>query len=148
MNDESAEVVPGEKAGDRRRLVFRIVLAGWLVGIALVTLSPVPGRGQSLNLRPGHDLTYHWAMLNVVVNAVLYAPFGAVAAGARVGLGAWWRVVGAAVALATTIEVVQYYAGIGRAADVNDVLADALGAVAAYGVVAARRRRTRVAPAG
>ena len=130
----------------RRQALARAALVAWLVVVLMLTLFPNPGRGQSYNLRPGADLSCSRSLLNLGVNLLLFAPLGAFATAAQVRLGSWWRVLAVATALSLTIEAAQWVTKVGRAADANDVVGNAAGALVAFAVTAvlaqqARRRR-------
>ncbi len=119
---------------DRWRQPARLALIGWLVVVLILTLSPNPGRGQSLNLQPGADLAYGRAMLNLAVNVLLFLPFGALAGLAHLRLGSWWRAPLIAALLSSGIEVAQHYGEAGRAADINDVIANTFGTALGVGL--------------
>jgi glycopeptide antibiotics resistance protein len=106
-------------------------------------LSPNPGRGQSLNLRPGVDLSYGQAVLNFFVNVLLFVPYGAFASAAHVGLASRWRVLLFAAALSCSVEVIQWYSRVGRQADINDIIANAVGALIGIMLAAVVKRATR-----
>lgn len=114
-------------------------LAGWFLLLASVvvilgvTLSPGMAAGaRSVNLRPGHDiwlelhnLDLRTGLVNVFGNVALFMPLGFLLVTA-LGDGVGRAVVGGAL-LSATIESFQYQ--IGRAADIDDVLLNAAGAL-------------------
>lgn len=80
------------------------------------------------------DLILHltFSPLNVAANVLLFLPAGAVPVLARLRWVAW--AVPIAVVGSILIEVVQYVADLGRTADLNDVLANGLGAALGAGL--------------
>lgn len=128
-------------------------LTGWFLLLAAVavilgvTLGHSHTGYHSANLRPGHDI---WLELrsvkprigvaNIVGNVAMFVPVGFLLVTA-VGDGLVRAVVGGAL-LSATIECCQYR--IGRAADIDDVLLNAtgalLGALAAFLALRAARR--------
>lgn len=132
-------------------------LTGWFLLLASVvvvlglTLSPGMSSGmRSVNLRPGHDiwlelhnLNPRVGLINIFGNVAMFVPIGFLLVTA-VGDGIARAVLGGAL-LSTTIECCQYQ--IGRAADIDDVLLNAtgalLGAVAGVVLVAVVRKAVR-----
>lgn len=113
-------------------------LAGWFLLLACVALILGATLGQaqtglhSFNLRPGrsiwlelHEVDPRVGLVNVVGNVALFAPLGFLLV---VALGDSVRraMIGGAL-LSATIECTQYQ--IGRAADIDDVLLNATGAL-------------------
>lgn len=99
---------------------------GWLCSLVTLTLVPVDLGGSSVNLVPFDRLFWDWfSILNFFLNILLFLPAGVLIAYSRVTPISLWVV--AAIGLSTTIEVCQHYWGLGRAADVNDVIASTLG---------------------
>jgi glycopeptide antibiotics resistance protein len=129
-------------------------LAGWFLLLAVVTviLGATLGHSQagyhSANLRPGHDIwlelrhvSAQTGVVNILGNIVMFVPVGFLLVTA-VGDGVRRAVVGGAL-LSATIECCQYQ--IGRAADIDDVLLNATGALlGALGAVLAVRALDRV----
>jgi glycopeptide antibiotics resistance protein len=126
-----------------RRREARIGLAVWVLLVAVLTLAPNPGRGQRLNLTPGFTSAYGHREVAVgfALNVVLFLPFGLLAADASVGLRRWWQVLAVAALLSIGIETAQWFAHIGRAADINDVIANAAGGLIGYVLRAAQQPR-------
>jgi len=123
-------------------------LAGWFLLLACVALILGATLGQSqtglhsVNLRPGHsiwlelhDVDGRIGLVNVVGNVALFAPLGFLLVSA-LGDNVRRAMIGGAL-LSATIECLQYQ--IGRAADIDDVLLNASGALvgAIIAVVAA-----------
>jgi hypothetical protein len=111
-----------------------IALAMWLAAAADLTLQP--GHAGRLNLVPfafGATATPFEPLSNIL----LFVPLGILTA----SLG--WRllaVVGIGLGVSLLIEVTQYQLNEGRAADVNDLLENALGALLGWLVALAVRR--------
>lgn len=127
------------RAGAPAPVRARWALATWLTVVAAVTLVPVTGGGSRVNLTPGADLSTSPAFLaNATGNVALFVPLGALlaAAGPRLRLA---LVVVLAAGLSVAIEAVQYSAGLGRATDANDVVANSLGALLGGLIVASSR---------
>ncbi|MFE6254715.1 VanZ family protein [Agromyces sp. NPDC057865] len=137
----------GERTGGRTALVVMfavyLVLLVWIVlwkvelpwlgeesrrVIKLVPFVAGPGTGAS---RP----------LEVVANVLLFVPFGV-----YVGLlaPAWsrWRAAVVFAASSVALEVAQYVLAVGSS-DVSDVIANTVGGLAGFGLLAAVRRRLR-----
>jgi positive regulator of sigma E activity len=127
-----------------RSVVIRRVAAAGLVlsllAIALVTLLPTAGAGEGrvANLVPGRGLTRPWQAIaagNVLGNVALFVPLGLLGPVRFTLLVRLPRLVAAAAALSLGIEATQYLFDLGRAADVNDVLFNVVGAIAGWLVV-------------
>ncbi len=118
----------------RKQLFARIALASWLVTVIALTLAPNPGRGQRINLHPSLDLTHDLrnTVLNVLANLLLFMPFGALASAANIGVKTWWRVLLAAAVVGSGLEAAQWFMEVGRATDINDVIANALGSMVGF----------------
>lgn len=96
----------------------------YLLGIAALTLFPfTPGVATS----PGW--TMHFWAFDFAANVLVFVPIGVALHRAR-----WWRVLSFAFALSLAIEVCQHW--LPRQQDVNDLIANTLGAAA--GLVLAR----------
>lgn len=123
---------------------------GWLCALAVLTLVPVDLGGNSVNLIPLHGLWGDaFSILNFGLNILLFTPSGALIAYSRAKPRIVWIL--ATVIISIAIELAQHYGDLGRAGDINDVLAGALGLAA--GVVVAggfghARRRTVEPTAG
>lgn len=113
-------------------------LAGWFLLLACVALILGATLGQSQsglhssNLRPGHsiwlelhDVDARIGLVNVLGNVALFAPLGFLLVTA-LGDSIRRAMIGGAL-LSATIECLQYR--IGRAADIDDVLLNASGAL-------------------
>ncbi|MFN8623503.1 MAG: VanZ family protein [Chloroflexota bacterium] len=126
-----------------------VLLALSLFAILALTILPGtqpsgPASGRSLvpfedlarSLQPGMPAyATDLAVANLVANLLLFLPFG-FALGLRFPTARWWRPLLVVVALSVSIELVQLLAGMGRSADVTDVLTNTLGGL--LGWVAAR----------
>lgn len=120
--------------GRRLRTLGGGILAAAVVLVAATTLLPVgggapasvntdPGATISNYLRVGDDLL---SARNLGLNIALFVPVGlGLALWRRWGIG---RVVPVAVLASTLVETVQYLFPLGRAADVDDVILNTLGA--------------------
>ncbi len=98
----------------------------YLLGIAALTLFPfTPGAATS----PGWTMHFWVFDFDFAANVLAFVPIGVALHRSR-----WWRVLGFAFALSLTIEVCQHW--LPRQQDVNDLLANTLGAAA--GLVLAR----------
>ncbi len=111
--------------------------AGAIVGTApwlWMIMQPSAGQNRRINLEPLHDLlTVPVSALpvQVVGNLLVFAAAGfclPIRCGWLAGL---WRILGAATAGSAALEVLQYTLDIGRVSSVDDVLLNAVGAVAA-----------------
>ena len=137
-----------------RRACYDGLLAVWMVGIAVLTLSPgagagLPGMEPSVRLVPFGDITdlvtssAHWEVPFVQIggNLVLFAVGGALMT-LRRGHGVR-RVVLTFLALGLVIEATQFFVG-GRSAVLDDVILAGLGAgIGAAAVTGARRLARR-----
>jgi glycopeptide antibiotics resistance protein len=110
--------------------------------------SVVPFEDLVRSLRPGMPAyATDLAVGNLAANLLLFLPFG-FALGLRFPTASWWRPLVAIVALSVGVELVQLLAGMGRSADVTDVLTNTVGgllgwAAARLVVGLARSRRAR-----
>lgn len=109
---------------------------GWLCGLAVLTLVPVDLGGNSVNLIPFHGLWGDtFSILNFGLNTLLFMPAGALIAYSRARPFIIWVL--ATVMVSISIELAQHYGDLGRAGDINDVLAGATGLAA--GILVAQR---------
>jgi glycopeptide antibiotics resistance protein len=124
----------------RHVIAVRCALAVWAVAVLVLTLRGQPGGGDRLNLTPGAVLragdTFH-ALADTARNVALFFPLGALAAAARIRLDGWVRVALSAASLSAAIEAVQRFGHLGRAADVDDVIANVLGALIGFALARA-----------
>jgi glycopeptide antibiotics resistance protein len=131
------------------------VLPVAIAAILVVTLRPGDaGIGGGFNLEPFRDLRMSLAsgvlvdipVQNLFGNLAMFVPFGVAAAWTFPGRSIAVVTV-AALVLSTTIEIIQSQPGIGRSADITDVMMNTTGA--ALGALAwrvfARWRGTRLA---
>lgn len=108
----------------------RLGLAAWACVVVAMTLVPLAGGGQHVNVVPGRAVSGSLASLaNILGNIALFVPLGLLGRHAVPALRVP-GVVGAAAVISTAIEVLQHFAHLGRAADINDVLANVVGATA------------------
>lgn len=119
------------------RVVSRIFLAGTLVVIVVVTLHPNISRrsstGNHVNLVPleglwqqVNNLDPMIGAVNILGNVALFVPLGLFVFLALDG-GSVLRATACGVLLSVTIETLQLFTG--RAADIDDVLLNTLGAL-------------------
>jgi glycopeptide antibiotics resistance protein len=129
--------------GDTRtpRVVATIVLVLWfgfVVFAALIgptNLAPDLPR-PSFNLVPwgsflGHEIVGR-EREEVIGNLVLFMPLGALLPFIVPRLTAWWRVALIAFVISFALETTQYVANVGRSADVDDAILNALGAIVGW----------------
>lgn len=141
--------VPHHRAvsANRPRLAWlaRLALAGYLGAVLALTLVPLPGDPDDLNLVPLRGIlrTYEdrgaaYGTVQVVGNLLLLAPAGALLPLAFPRLRPRHAVLGALV-FAVAVEVAQL--GIsGRSADVDDLWTNTLGAAVGYAATTLLRR--------
>lgn len=129
----------------RRLRAARLALAGYLGLVLALTLAPAPGGPHPLNLVPtaGIQKTYidrgaAFGTAQVVGNLLLLAPAAILLRASYPGTRLRHVLVGA-VLLSAGIELVQWQVTVGRAADIDDVWLNTLGA--ALGYLAADRVR-------
>lgn len=138
-----------------RRNTRRAALAAALVAIAAITLQPSPGSAADARATPILCLVCgSFGAVDVLLNIVLFLPFGAALAALDVPLG---RAVVRGLLVSFTIELLQFTVIPGRDASLSDVVTNTLGtALGAAGWVrlpallfpappAARRLRTAAA---
>jgi glycopeptide antibiotics resistance protein len=117
-----------------------VALGAYLALVLAVTMVPVPGGPHELNLVPTEgirrtyqDKGFAFGTVQVVGNLLMLAPAGALLRFAfprfRLRDGAL-----AAAALSIGIELVQWQVAIGRAADIDDVWMNTLGAAVGHAV--------------
>jgi glycopeptide antibiotics resistance protein len=104
----------------------------WLGGvqrvIKLVPFAPSAGSGAS-------------APSEVVANLLLFIPFGVYLA-LLAPRWAWWRIAGVVAGASLVLEGAQYVLAIGSS-DVTDILVNAAGGLAGFGLLTLARRRLR-----
>jgi len=131
----------------------RVVLAGYLALLLAMTLAASPfhaavntegtagragvsGLAEHLNLVPlrsiGRYVAGPWPVVRVELlgNVAAFVPFGVLVPLAWGRRLRWWQVLAAGVALSVGIEVAQFAFVPARAADVDDVVLNALGIAA------------------
>lgn len=127
------------------------ILAAAVVLIVATTLLPVAaGKPSSVNVDPGATIGNYLrfgddllSARNIGLNVALFVPFG-------LGLALWrrWgtgRVLPVGVMVSALVETSQFVLPLGRAADVDDVILNAVGAT--IGAVTVSVVRTVVGPA-
>jgi VanZ family protein len=120
-----------------RRAATRALLAAYALGLAWWTIllaNPAQTAERHANLVPFREIARslsapdtRYGLLNLWGNVVAFVPVGvlgllALRRGSRV---AWLIVLGAGTALSVVLEVAQY--GVGRSADVDDVILNGIG---------------------
>jgi glycopeptide antibiotics resistance protein len=123
------------------RLLAALLLALWLIGGLWLTLQaahPLPGQVVDDNLVPFHTLRIYLDNLgspfwlrNLFGNLGLLFPIGLLGPIALQSLREWWRVALLALAYSATIELIQLVVP-DRAADVDDVIVNVIGALLGY----------------
>ena len=142
---------PALRRGDRRSAMAaaaRVLLAGSVLAVLLLTLTGTgTGVGRSVNVVPLDglrlsitNLNVSLGVANIVGNVLLFAPLGAF--GVLASRLEAWRVVAAGCTLSVGLESAQYW--IGRAADIDDVLLNTLGAALGAIVAVSVRRSLKV----
>ncbi len=130
---------PGEPP-DLVRTLARLALAGYLLVLLKLTLFAFPQPDSSLRLRPLATVAHYWALggpemvRNLGGNLAAFVPLGALAP-----LVVRWRVtafgaVGLGAVASLAIEVAQFLSR-RRVADVDDVLLNAAGCLAGFGLL-------------
>jgi hypothetical protein len=115
-----------------------VLLTGWLVVIAAVTLTPTGGASRTLSLCFGCGESGGSGLL---LNVLLFVPLGALLV--RIGSSVW-RAALLGFALSAAIEVTQWLAIAGRTTSLSDLLANATGAL--VGALLWRERAALFAP--
>ena len=102
----------------------------WLCSIVFMTVRPGSGLGVRLNLVPV-VVDGPGSAFDALLNTLVFVPPGMLLA-----LLGWRFLASAAVALAISlaIEVTQYLTNWGRTADINDLITNAIGAGAGWGL--------------
>ncbi|MEL4320082.1 VanZ family protein [Leifsonia sp. YIM 134122] len=146
----------------QRRLLAGVLLAVYLVVLALVVLWPEPvdkpaNHEVYASIIWFHEHGFAWVTYDTIEftsNVVMFLPFGIIMT-VLLGRRRWWISTLAAVALSSAIELVQLLALPDRYPSVRDVIANSTGAligsllVLLIGTLIARRgRRVRVADRG
>lgn len=127
------------RTSDRHRRRLGQTLCGlWLVAVLGLTLWPRPG-GRSVDLVPLrslwnlllHSVDWQVPFVQVLGNVALFAPAGMLVPLVLRGplRRARWSSVAAAMAVAVVVEALQWTAGLGRVASVDDVLLAGLGSL-------------------
>lgn len=153
---------PSRRAIATALLVARILLVGYLLGVALIAFWPTPVDRDFRGLL--YDITdffgaggMPWAdtyrFIEFAANILFFVPFGALVTWVA---GRWWLGILLGVLVAGAIELVQAAALPERYSTLQDVLANSLGAALgaglaillglATGLRRRRRRRPRPAP--
>ena len=132
-------VVRARVARPPSRTVVAVTLAAWLVALLFMTLRPA-GSIERINLVP--DLGgAGFSAFDTLANVAVFLPLGLVLAAA--GYKAL-PAIGAGLGVSFCIEVLQYVADAGRAADVNDLITNTAGAALGWAIGwAIRAGRTR-----
>src|SRR5919106_414729 len=138
------------------RAIALLVLAAWLVVGMSFTLfpgNPAPGQVVTDNFVPFHTIGIYldnlesgfW-LTQAGGNLLLLMPIGALGPVVLPWLARWWRVMLAAALVSVLIEVVQGVWLADRAADVDDLMLNVLGALLGYAALrlATPPRRARV----
>jgi len=132
------------QAGMHVRL-FRLLLADALLVIALLTLMRASAGGKAVNLVPGAGLGGA-GLISFCANAALFVPAGIFAS-----LSSRRRLLAFAalgLALPVVVESLQYYLSLNRISDINDVIANALGALLGFALVSWPPSARRLSPVG
>jgi glycopeptide antibiotics resistance protein len=126
------------------RLVSALFLGAWLLLTLAFTLraaNPLPGQTVTDNLVPLTTIRIYLDNLDsafwvsqAVGNVLLLLPIGLFGPLVLPWLDRWWRVLLVALALSVCIELGQLLVP-DRSADVDDVLLNALGALAGFGLL-------------
>jgi len=133
------------------RLLATLVLAGSLIGGLVLTLAPahpLPGQVVDDNLIPFHTLRLYldnlgsmfW-MRNLFGNLGLLLPLGVLGPIALPVLDRWWRLALVAFCYSATFELTQLFVP-DRAADIDDVIVNVLGALLGFAIYRVVRRAT------
>lgn len=122
-------VVAAVRRTPPRPVVVAITLGAWLVALLFMTLRPA-GSSVRINLVPdlgGAD----FSAFDTLANVAVFLPLGLILAAA--GQKALPTVAtGAAVSLG--VEAAQFIVNVGRAADVNDLITNTLGAALGWAI--------------
>jgi glycopeptide antibiotics resistance protein len=113
-----------------RRWTVATALAVWLAATVFMTVRPGNGRGVRLNLTP-ILLDGPGSALDAILNICVFVPLGLLLATLA------WRLLPTlvlALAVSLCIEIIQYVTDLGRTADVNDLITNALGAGLGWGI--------------
>ena len=151
-------IVHGWITGAKRRTIvsrlFGVLYASWVVSMTLLPFAPGPfgsGAGldpywrNSVNLVPGETIELYLksdlggvALQNLLGNLLLLVPFGALGPVAWRKLCSWSRILGAAMSVSVTIELLQFakrffdMTGLTRSVDIDDVILNVTGAAIGY----------------
>jgi glycopeptide antibiotics resistance protein len=112
--------MPRSKAAAAIALVLSLVL------IVAVTLSPTTGEPQTFQWRP---VISRERFVEAVFNALLFAPLGATT---RLFGFPQWATAAIAASVAVAIEMIQLFVLAGRYAELQDIVANTLGAWAGW----------------
>jgi glycopeptide antibiotics resistance protein len=127
-----------------RSTAANVALVASVVAVLSLTLAPGYAADKDLELVPLGEIVdaltppFEPLLAEVVLNVVLFVPFGAALALRRVSVG---RTVLAAVALSATVELAQLLVVSGRTTSVDDVLLNTAGAWIGHAALWARTTR-------
>ncbi len=118
-----------------RRRVCRVLLVGSVLLVLALVLSP-SFQQSSLNLVPGRGL-FNAAdptitVVNIAGNVLVFLPLGLLSPECARALHRPLVVLVSAVAFSASIETAQYTLGLGRTADITDVLLNVAGVMAGH----------------
>jgi glycopeptide antibiotics resistance protein len=137
------------RPGPRGGFLAKVLLFDAILLVGLMTLLPEAGGAEAVNLSVGRGFGTPSGLLQFGANVVLFLPAGFLvrpASGKRFLFG----LTAVSFALPIVIEFLQYKLELGRIADVNDVLANATGAMLGSGLfvgaMTMKRRRPQAAP--
>jgi glycopeptide antibiotics resistance protein len=136
----------------RARIALGLLLAVWLAGGLLLTLSPVypaPGQVVEPNAVPFRTIGIYLAnldsgfwMRNMIGNLLLLMPVGLIGPILLPWMDRWWRVLVTALVLGAAIELAQLWVP-QRSADVDDLLLNVVGAMLGYAILSLLRIGSR-----
>ena len=116
------------------------LLAGWAVGLSLVTLGDWFGEGRQLDLVPLHSIGAYVSQWDettvpatqILGNVLLFLPFGLLAPARWPTLRRLLPTVGVAALIAVPIEILQFASAQGRVTSTDDVLLAIVGAAVGW----------------
>jgi glycopeptide antibiotics resistance protein len=124
------------------RFIATAVLLAWTavgLGLTLGPGNPLPGQVVEDNFVPFHTIGIYLAnpdsafwLTQAVGNLLLLLPVGLLGPVVVPWLGSWWRVLLVALLISVSIEAVQGALLADRAADIDDVMLNVLGALLGY----------------
>jgi glycopeptide antibiotics resistance protein len=128
----------------RARIPLALLLAIWLAGGLLLTLSPVypaPGQVVEPNFVPFRTIGIYLAnldsgfwMRNMIGNLLLLMPVGLIGPILLPWMDRWARVLAVSLALSVAIELAQLWVP-DRSADVDDLMLNVVGAMVGYAIL-------------